>query len=122
MRLLVQTTGNFQLLHAEQEELVRYEGLTVIEKTQWAGSHVGTGQLLIEGQVNDEATDAEWLETVRECDGDQDLAKASFLERFPVDEASARKPEPPASTKSSTQQQRHNTKGTQGSLAPKPKS
>lgn len=94
MKVLVETTGNFQLVHSELHELVRARGLTVIEKSQWAHGRIAVGQLLTKGEANDEATDAEWLETLDEVDGDEQLALASFLDRFPVDAESARKPEP----------------------------
>lgn len=121
MKVLVETTGNFQLVHSELHELVRARGLTLIEKSQWAHGRIGIGQLLTRGEVNDEATDAEWLETLDEADGDQDLALASFLDRYPLDVESARKPEPPPKPPQSAQVQ-HNApapakKGRQASPA-----
>lgn len=107
MKLVVETTGDFQLVHPEQQELARASGYSVVEKAQFWGGWQAAGQLIIKGQVNDEATDAEWLETVREStvDGvpDLELALASFLERFPVDAESARKPEPAPVIPSTTQ-------------------
>jgi len=113
MKILVETTGDFQLVHSELHELVRAQGYSVIEKSQWANARVGIGQLLVKAQLNDEATDEEWLETVRETDGDMELAVASFTDRFPADAESAKRPEP-ASKLQSNEQIRHNA-------APKPK-
>ncbi|PZP71773.1 hypothetical protein [Methylorubrum populi] len=118
MKILVSTTGSFQLMNSAQEELVRADGLTVVQKSLFWGEHIAEGRVTIEGQVNDEASDAEWLETLRESDGNQDLALASFLDRYPVTAASARAPEPPPKP-ASTKQVEHNApkKGRQASPA-----
>lgn len=122
MRLVVETTGDFQVLHAEQRELARAQGYSVVEKAQFWHERISIGQVIVKGQVNDEATDAEWLETVRESDGNLDLALASFLDRYPVDEASAKKPEPAAVVPSTVQRPVNDKKGqvtnTQGGAAP----
>lgn len=110
MKILVSTTGAFQLVHSEQHELVRAHGDTVIEKSQWAQEKVSIGQLLVSAQLNDEASDAEWLKTLEESDGDRNLALASFLDRFPVDAESARRTEP-APKPQTTAQVQHNRRG-----------
>lgn len=110
MKILVSTTGSFQLVHSEQHELVRAHGDTVIEKSQWAQGRVSIGQLLVSAQLNDEASDAEWLKTLAESDGDRDLALASFLDRYPADAESARRPEPPPLPQTSAQVT-HNRRG-----------
>lgn len=119
MKLLIETTGNFGLLHAEQDEFVRPVGFTVVLASQWANERVSLGQLLTKAALNDEATDEEWRETVRESDGDLELAVASFVDRFPADAASARTPEPAPSIPSTTQS-RHNETKASGTHAPKP--
>lgn len=111
MKLLVETTGDFQLVHSELHEQVRAQGFSVIHSSQWANSRVSIGQLLTKAQLNDEATDAEWLETLQESDYDVELALASFVDRFPADRASATKAEPPPKPQTS-EQLKHN--------APKP--
>jgi len=115
MKILVETAGSFQILYAEQNELVRHYGITVVQKSQTMTEHMAMGQVLLRGQVNDEATDEEWLETLAGSDGDEELALASFLERFPVDAESARKAEP-AKVAPSTTQMDHN-KGQKGRRA-----
>ena len=110
MKLLVSTTGSFQLMNSAQEELVRPDGLTVVQKSMFWSEFISLGSVEVHGQVNDEATDAEWLETLRESDGEQDLALASFLDRFPVDAQSAQRPEPKP-VPPSTRQVEHNQKG-----------
>ncbi len=112
MKILVETTGNFQLVHSELHELVRATGFSVIHSSQWANGRVGIGQLLVKAQLNDEASDEEWLETVRESrdkDGklNLELAVASFIDRYPADAESANKPEP-APKPQSNEQIRHN--------------
>ncbi len=94
MKILVETTGAFQLLHPELHEHVRRHGKTLIEKSQWAHEKTSIGQLRVVAQLNDEASDAEWLDTVKDSDGDEELALASFQDRFPVDAESAQRPEP----------------------------
>ena len=111
MKILVETTGAFQLVHTELNEHVRSQGKTVIEKSQWAQEKVSIGQLLVTLQLSDEATDAEWLETLRESDGDKALALASFADRFPVDAHSAVRPEPEPDAPT-TAQVPHNRRGT----------
>lgn len=121
MKILVSTTGSFQLMNSAQEELVRSEGLTVVTKSRYWSEYISLGSVEVHGQVNDEATDAEWLETLRESDGNQDLALASFLDRYPVDTASARRPEPPPIAPTSKQVEHNAPKGRRsGSFAPTP--
>ena len=110
MKILVETTGAFQLVHTELNEHVRSHGKTIIEKSQWAQEKVSIGQLLVTLQLSDEATDAEWLDTLRDSDGDEALALASFEDRYPVDAASARRPEP-APLPPTTAQVPHNRRG-----------
>lgn len=85
MKLLVETTGAFQVLNPDTYERIRHEGLTVVTKSQFIHERASIGQLRVKGQVNDEASDDEWLETLRESDGDEELALASFLDRYPAD-------------------------------------
>ena len=59
MKILVETTGAFQLVHTELNEHVRSHGKTIIEKSQWAQEKVSIGQLLVVAQLSDDATDAE---------------------------------------------------------------
>lgn len=117
MKILVETSGPFQLMNSAQEELIRSEGLTVVHKSQFWGEHLSEGRVLIRAQVNDEATDAEWLDTLRESDGDEELALASFLDRFPVTAASARAPEPKPVVHHTRQVEHNAKKGRQASGA-----
>jgi len=118
MKILVSTNGPFQLMNSAREELVRADGITVVEKSLHWSEFISLGKVEGHAQVNDEATDAEWLETLAASDGDEELALASFLDRYPVDAESARRPEskpvPP-----STKQVEHNApkKGRQASPA-----
>ncbi|WP_164264027.1 hypothetical protein, partial [Stenotrophomonas maltophilia] len=73
-------------------ELVRADGITVVEKSLHWSEFISLGKVEVHAQVNDEATDAEWLETLAASDGDEELALASFLDRYPVDAESARRP------------------------------
>lgn len=125
MKILASTTGSFQLMNSAQEELIRSTGLTVVHKSRYWSEFISLGQVEVHGQVNDEASDAEWLETLRGADGDEELALASFLDRYPVTAESARAQEP-SPLPHSTKQVQHNQKrgrsapSTGGSFAPKP--
>lgn len=119
MKILVSTTGAFQLMNSAQHELVRAKGITVVHKSLYWSEYIALGTVRVHGQVNDEATDAEWRETLRASDGDQVLALASFLDRYPVDEASARRPEP-APIPPSTKQVEHNAPRGRRASAPAP--
>jgi hypothetical protein len=86
MKLLVQTTGQFQLQDDVSRQLIRASGYTLVVKTSFVEWRTACGQLKIVAQVGDAATDDEWSAYVKECKGDLTLAVASFKSAFPIDE------------------------------------
>jgi hypothetical protein len=86
MRLLVQTKGAFQLQEPETQQLIRSVGYTVVMKTAFVESRAAAGQLIVMAQVGNAATDVEWREYAKACDGDLHLAIESFKSAFPIDE------------------------------------
>lgn len=91
-KILVETTGDFQFLDLTSGELVRHEGYTVVDQGGMVPERIANGDLRIVAEVSDEATDAEWLDTVKQSDGDLDLAVASFKSEYPADGVRAEKP------------------------------
>lgn len=96
MKCIYETTGSFQLVGATRAEFYRANRPTVHESTHFNQQFVGSGRLKVLGQVNDEATDAEFAKTWEEAKGDKDLAVASFIAEFPVEgtQLPAAKPKP----------------------------
>ena len=83
MKSLVETTGEFQLLLGDGR-LIRSQGYTVVERSEFVHARTVLGQVRTVGEVNDDATDEEWLKFVSESDGDLELALASFVSSFPT--------------------------------------
>lgn len=95
MRLLVETTGPFQLLDHDGRKLIRFQGCTVVTKTSFIESRAAAGQLLVRAQLGMDATDEEWLKFAKESGDDTDLAIASFVSTFPVIKAAPAAPAAP---------------------------
>jgi len=86
MKLLLETTGGFQLQDDTSRVLIRAVGLTVADKTSFVEWRAACGQIRIKAQLGDLATDEEWLAYLKASDGDETLAVASFLSAYPLDE------------------------------------
>lgn len=82
MKILVATTGNFQLLDPEAGQLIRHEGYTLVSTSNFVKLHQTLEHIELIGQTNDDATDEEWLKYVAESDGDLELATPAFLSSF----------------------------------------
>ena len=85
MKLLVETTGTFQLVDEKTGHLIRHHGKSVVPPSPFINERTGTGQLTVVAKVNDEATDAEWLKYAKESNGDDELAVESFVSAFPIE-------------------------------------
>ena len=84
MKLLVETTGPFQLLDDETRQLIRSVGQTVVQKTGFVERFAMLGHLKLVAQLAEEATDTEWKKTIAECKDDLTLAVESFKSMFPL--------------------------------------
>lgn len=84
MKYIVETMGDFQLLDPSVPggQLLPAHRPAVLEKTGFIGQRISLGQVRILAEVNDEATDAEFEQYLRESDGDRELALASFQSAF----------------------------------------
>ncbi len=88
MKLVVETNGAYQLADVEVPNgVIRHEGYTVVDPTGFVNRVTGFGQLSVKGQVNDEATDEEWLTYVSESKGDLQLALEAFQSAYPLEVA-----------------------------------
>jgi hypothetical protein len=99
MKNILETTGSFQIVDADTGTLVRFEGYTVAPPSNFSQSRIALGQLSVKGQVNDDATDEEWLKYVAESDGNLDLALEAFVSAYPVDGVGAPEQDPKANKK-----------------------
>jgi hypothetical protein len=87
MKLIVETTGDFQIRSAMDEQYARHDRPSVVRKSSFINQHAIAGRLVTLGQVNDEATDEELVKYLESAKGDRELALASFIEAFPVNPA-----------------------------------
>lgn len=87
-KLLVETSGPHILLHPTGI-VVHHNRPTVVPKTDWAPYEMSRGNLRVLHELPDDATDVEWSIWLRECEGDMDLAIASYVAKFsaPKEEA-----------------------------------
>lgn len=84
MKLIVNTAGPFMLEAQGDEQTAHHNRPSVVTQSAFISQRIGMSQLIVLGQVNDEATDAE-LATYLAESKEEELAIASFLEAFPVD-------------------------------------
>jgi hypothetical protein len=85
MKLLVATTGAFQLRLEDTRDLVKAFGVSVVQSgSGFLNQNVGSGRIEILGKVGDEATQADWDDALKQSDGNQELALAAFQDEFPV--------------------------------------
>lgn len=81
--LLVETDGAFQLIdHDRRNPTIRHSGYTVVHRTDFVSYRVSLSQLRIVAELNDEATDQEWLKYYADSDFDLELARDSFLSTY----------------------------------------
>lgn len=82
--LLVETTGPHQLVTNRSRLVIRSRGYTVVPRSADIDVWQVQRKLRLVAEVNDQATDKEWLEYVRASDGDLALAKEAFVSAYPV--------------------------------------
>jgi hypothetical protein len=92
MKLVVATTGPFQIYGAGEEQWVRPQRPCVVRSFTLVDQAVARGRVKVLGQVNDAGTDKELAAMVKQ-DG-ADLAVAAFLAMYPVEAAAAPEPAP----------------------------
>ena len=82
MKLLVETTGSFELSVTETGDYIRFEGATVVTSCNFVTSRISKGEIKLIENLTDDATDEEYLKYVSECDGNFELANSAFLGSF----------------------------------------
>ena len=81
---LVETTGSFQLMGPTY--LIRFEGYTVVPNDSFVSSEISRERVRLIASLHEDATDEEWLNYLKDSDGNLELAVASFLARFGPDQ------------------------------------
>jgi len=93
MKLLCETTGDFQLVDfGNKGHTIRAFRPTVTPNTPFVSARGAAGQIRVLGNVSDEATDEEFEKYVKDSE-DMALAISAFLAAYPV-EGSPEKPKP----------------------------
>jgi hypothetical protein len=81
--LLVETDGAFQLIDQDRRNpTIRHEGYTVVHRTDFVAYRISLSQLRIIAELNDDATDQEWLKYYADSDFDLELARDAFLSTY----------------------------------------
>lgn len=94
-KLIVKTTGNFMLIDPANRAEIDADRPTVVDRTTFVGARAALGQLeVLATDVRDDATDAEFLEYFKACDGNETLAVAAFVDAFSKNEPAPAAPEP----------------------------
>lgn len=100
MKLIVETKDNLQVYFPGPDNHARHDRLSVVVNSQVMQMKQAQGELIVRGQVNDDATDEKFVEHLAACEGDAELALASFVEEYPVEVQEPKaKPEPKAKGK-----------------------
>ena len=93
MKLILETTGPFQLVG--EGHRVPFNRPAVLPTSHFVQQYTATAALRVLAQVNDDATDQEFVTYLESSEGDQELAVSSFAAAFPVEGAE----DPPAPKK-----------------------
>lgn len=94
MKLIVETTGEFQLYLPGVELHAHAHRPSVVQSCWFFEQHIGAGRLRVLGQVNDDASDDELVKYLAEAEGDQPLAIDSFISTFPFEKEPESEPKP----------------------------
>lgn len=86
MKILVQTSGEFQLRVEDTGELVRAYGYSVVRPSPWLGQKIAGGQVEVLEKLGQDATQEDWDDTVTQSDGDLELARKAFASEYPPKE------------------------------------
>lgn len=80
MKVLAATKGDFQLVDFNNGgQVLQAHRPSVIVSTDFIQGRIGLNQVSILGEVNDEATDEEFVATLAEYEGDEEKAVEAFL-------------------------------------------
>ena len=121
MKLLVRTTGDFQLISEDTGDLIRSHEASVVRPSKWLEEQVAAKRIEILEEVGDKASNAEWDDTLKQSDGDFDLAQKSFASEFPSkkdEDENAVQPLPVTNTSASKANQSGQTAGLADDVKP----
>lgn len=80
MKCIVETTRDIMLIHVHTNESIHSHRPTLCKETDWVHSQISLRNLrILARDIPDSVTDLDWLESLRACDGDVDLAVSSFV-------------------------------------------
>lgn len=86
MKLIVETTGEFQI-YSGPDNWARHDRPSVVSPNGLMDSRVANKDLRILAQVNDDATDEGLVEALEGAKGDAELAVQAFASEFPLEKA-----------------------------------
>jgi hypothetical protein len=94
MKIIVKTTGSFSLYDPETLEPVNKERPHLVSNSQFFLLRMAAGQLkLLADNLPEHASDKDWADCLKQCDGDLELAleafKAEMLAKTPKKETKA---------------------------------
>ena len=82
MKLLAETTGPFGLIDLATGHTLNANRPSVVTRTGFVDARIALGQIVKVADVPDEATDDDFEGYWISCDGDRELAVASYLSKF----------------------------------------
>lgn len=88
MKMLVETSGQFQLQDMNVNPLISAHRPTVVENTNFVQHRVALDQIKILGKLKDEATNEDFMGYMKDSE-DVALAVASFMSKFGLEELPA---------------------------------
>jgi len=93
MKLLVETTGSFGLMDigVRPPQEIAHNRPSVVISTEFIQTRIAKNQLKILGKLQDEATDAEFINFHADSKGDTELAVSSFMSKFGIEEVTGKK-------------------------------
>lgn len=86
MKLIVETKGSIQVVFPGPDNHAHHDRPSVVNPSQLMQIKIGSGELVVLGQVNDDATDVEFAKAWAEVGDDRDLAIQAFIAEYPVEE------------------------------------
>lgn len=95
-KLLVETKGDIQVYGDGEELHAHFNRPSVVRQGNFMAGHVSSGNLILLGQLTDDATDAEFEKVWREAktDEDREKVKHAFAEKYAPGKAAPRNEAP----------------------------
>ena len=82
MKLIIETTGNFQLM-LPKDELAHYDRPSVVSPSGFLDSRISVGQVkVLAGNLPDMANDSDFVAYYKDSGRDADLAVSAYVSSF----------------------------------------